>query len=369
MSRGTSDTAARKTGRHKGAPTISDVARLANCSPMTVSRVINGERSVREQTRHAVLDAIRELNYQPNRAARRLAGTDQARIALLYSNPSASYLSELLMGGLEQASLSDVHLVVERCEFERDEFAVVRRLTESGIEGFLLPSPLCDEQPLLDLLTELGVSAVAIGAGIGPEHHSAVMIDEYQAAYDMTQHIIGLGHKRIGFIIGNPHQTASGQRMQGYLDAMTAADLEVTDDLVMQGLFTYRSGYDAAVRLLDQADPPSAIFASNDDMAAAVVAVAHRRHLDVPVDLSVCGFDDTAIASTIWPELTTIRQPIADMARRAVDLLGNELRGGRSGKAFKPTHVTLDYTLVRRGSDAAPGLAPRGFRKGGSNNG
>jgi LacI family transcriptional regulator len=362
MSRGTSDTAARKTGRHKGAPTISDVARLANCSPMTVSRVINGERSVREQTRHAVLDAIRELNYQPNRAARRLAGTDQARIALLYSNPSASYLSELLMGGLEQASLSDVHLVVERCEFERDEFAVVRRLTESGIEGFLLPSPLCDEQPLLDLLTELGVSAVAIGAGIGPEHHSAVMIDEYQAAYDMTEHVIRLGHKKVGFIIGNPHQTASALRLEGFQAAMAAHNLEVPPSYLAQGLFSYRSGLDAATRLLNQPDPPSAIFASNDDMAAATVAVAHRLHLDVPVDVSVCGFDDTAIASTIWPELTTIRQPIGEMSRRAIDLLSAELKQKRGGGKVEPTTVTLGYELIRRDSDAAPTLAKRSVR-------
>src|SRR5688500_1793202 len=113
---------------NRGAPTITDVAKSANCSPMTVSRVINGERSVREETREAVLDAIKRLNYSPNRAARSLAGAAQNRIALLYANPSASYLSELLMGALEQASLSDVHLVVERCEFDKDEFAVVRRL-------------------------------------------------------------------------------------------------------------------------------------------------------------------------------------------------------------------------------------------------
>jgi LacI family transcriptional regulator len=118
------------------------------------------------------------------------------------------------------------------------------------------------------------------------------------------------------------------------------------------------------VRQLDQPDPPSAIFASNDDMAAAVVAVAHRRHLDVPVDLSVCGFDDTAFASSIWPELTTIRQPIAEMARRAVALLGDELRHGLSGKSAKPTHVTLDHMLVRRQSDAAPGLAVPALRRG-----
>ena len=350
--------------RQSGQPTISDVARVANCSPMTVSRVINNEASVREQTRQAVLDAIEQLNYKPNRAARSLAGAAQMRIALLYSNPSASYLSELLMGTLDQASRSDVHLVVEQCEFDKDEEKVVRRLIDSGIDGFLLPSPLCDEVALLDMLAGQESRAILIGPGRAHLKHSAVMIDEYQAAYDMTQHIVGLGHKRIGFIIGNPHQTASGQRLQGYLDAMTAAELEVTDGLVMQGLFTYRSGYDAAVRLLDQPDPPSAIFASNDDMAAAVVAVAHRRHLDVPVDLSVCGFDDTAIASTIWPELTTIRQPIAEMARRAVDLLASDLRSGRAGKSAKPTHVTLDYTLVRRQSDAAPGLARRAIGKG-----
>lgn len=348
----------KKTNRRQsGQPTISDVARLASCSPMTVSRVINGEASVREETREAVLAAIAQLNYSPNKAARSLAGASEIRIALLYSNPSASYLSEFLMGSLDQASRSDVHLQVERCEFGADEEKVVRRLVELGIDGFVLPSPLCDEQPLLDLLRKLKARAVLVGPGKAEAHHSAVMIDEYQAAYDMTAHIIGLGHKRIGFIVGNPHQTASGQRLSGYLDAMSEGGLDVPEGMVMQGLFTYRSGIDAATRLLDQPDPPSAIFASNDDMAAATVAVAQRRHLDVPADLSVCGFDDTAIASTIWPELTTIRQPIAEMSRRAVELLANDLRAERAGKPNKPGHLTLDYTLVRRQSDAAPGLA------------
>ena len=349
--------------RQSGQPTITDVARLANCSPMTVSRVINNEASVREATREAVLEAIKQLNYSPNRAARSLAGAAQTRFALLYSNPSASYLSEFLMGSLDQARRSDIYLVVERCDFEKDEESVVKRLVDSGINGFLLPSPLCDEQALLDMLHERGVHAVQVGPGKPDPHHSAVMIDEYQAAYDMTSHIIGLGHRKIGFIIGNPHQTASGQRLDGFLDAMRAAELEVPKSYVMQGLFTYRSGYDAAVRLLDQPDPPTAIFASNDDMAAAVVAVAHRRHLDVPVDLSVCGFDDTAFASTIWPELTTIRQPISEMSRQAVELLANELRNERSGKSAKPRHVTLDYKLIRRQSDAAPGLARDALRK------
>jgi LacI family transcriptional regulator len=345
--------------RNRGAPTISDVAREAHCSPMTVSRVINGESSVREETRATVMEAIRKLNYSPNRAARSLAGASQTRVALLYSNPSASYLSELLMGALEQASLSDVQLIVERCEFDKDEFAVVRRLVEQGIDGFVLPSPLCDEQPLLDMLTELGATAVAVGSGRAPENHSSVMIDEFQAAYDMTSHLIGLGHKRIGFIVGNPHQSASAQRLAGFNEAMAAAGLDVPSEVVAQGLFSYRSGLDAAERLLSRAQGLTAIFASNDDMAAATVAVAHRRHLDVPADLSVTGFDDTAMASTIWPELTTIRQPIGDMSRRAVELLGKELRAQQKGDRVKPTHITLGYKLIRRNSDAAPSLASR----------
>ncbi|MGE4411794.1 MAG: LacI family DNA-binding transcriptional regulator [Sphingobium sp.] len=349
----------KKRGARKqlGRPTIADVAHLAGCSPMTVSRVINKEASVREDTRKTVLAAIEQLNYSPNRAARSLAGASQLRIALLYTNPSASYLSEFLTGCLEEASHSDVHLVVERCTFGEDEQEVVRRLMRGGIDGFMLPPPLCDERPLLDLLRELGGRAILVGPGTADPDDWAVMIDEYQAAYDMTSHIIALGHKRIGFIIGNPHQTASGKRLSGYLDAMAAAGLDVPDSLVRQGLFTYRSGIDAAMYLLDQPDPPTAIFASNDDMAAAAVAVAQRRHLDVPLDLTVCGFDDTPIASTIWPELTTIRQPIHEMASQALALLATQLRTERSGKASEPVHLKLDYSIVRRQSDSSPGLA------------
>jgi LacI family transcriptional regulator len=310
-----------------------------------------------------VLETIARLKYTPNSAARSLAGASQLSVALLYSNPSVNYLSEILMGSMEQARLNNLSLVVERCDFGVDEEAVVRRIAESGIDGFIVPSPLCEEQSLLDLLRKLKVRAVLIGAGKAEPHHSAVMIDDYQAAHDMTAHIIGLGHKRIGFIIGNPQQSSSGLRLSGFLDAMAAAGLEVPESMLAQGFFTYRSGIAAAEKLLDQPDPPTAIFASNDDMAAATVAMALRRHLDVPADLTVCGFDDTAIASTVWPELTTIRQPIQEISRRALELLTNELKSVRAGRSPKPTHITLDYSLVKRQSHAAPGLARGEARK------
>ncbi|RYE93382.1 MAG: hypothetical protein EOO78_27200, partial [Oxalobacteraceae bacterium] len=131
-----------------------------------------------------------------------------------------------------------------------------------------------------------------------------------------------------------------------------------SEELVVQGMFTYRSGLDAAEHLLALDERPTAIFASNDDMAAAAVAVAHRLGLDVPGDLTVTGFDDTALATTIWPELTTVRQPIAEMAREAVQALVRQVRALREGETVEPERVRMDFELVRRQSDAAPRIRP-----------
>ncbi|QFT78710.1 Catabolite control protein A [Erythrobacter sp. THAF29] len=346
----------RTSRRGSAAPTIADVAREAKCSPMTVSRVINGEGNVREDTREEVLEAIRRLNYSPNRAARSLAGGAQLRVGLLFDNPSSSYLAEFLMGALEEATRRDVHLEVQSCDNAPDNELLVRKMSEGGITGFILPPPLCDDQSVLDMITEAGGIAIAVGPGKASGSHGAVMIDEYQAAYDMTKHIIDLGHQRIGFIIGNPEQVASGHRLKGFRAAMKDNGLEVAENLLAQGQFTYRSGMVAAEKLLSAEPRPTAIFASNDDMAAATVAVAHRRQLDVPSDVTVCGFDDTDLASSIWPELTTIRQPIREMTAKAVDLIVDAKSSRRSDRTSQ-TKILLPYKLVRRNSDAGPSLA------------
>ncbi|CCW16010.1 transcriptional regulator lacI family [Sphingobium indicum BiD32] len=323
---------------------------------MTVSRVINAERNVRNSTRDAVKAAIDQLNFAPNRAARSLAGASQLRLGLLYSNPSAAYLSEFLVGSLDQAGRSDVQLVVEKCELGDHEREVVERMISSGIDGVILPPPLCDSRAVLDILIGASVPTVVVATGCPPPQCAAISIDDRGAAQAMVRHLIGLGHVRIGFIAGNPNLTASGRRLEGYRAALAEAGRAFDEQLVADGLFTYRSGLDAADELLELENPPSAIFASNDDMAAATVAVAHRRGLDVPGDLTVCGFDDSALATTIWPELTTIHQPIADMSRAAVEMLVGMLRGKRGEAVIR--HMTLDYTLIRRQSDAAPRQRP-----------
>lgn len=340
------------------APTISDVARAAGVSTMTVSRVINGAGNVKSSTLAAVDAAIAKLNYAPNPAARSLAGAGPIRIGLLYSNPSAAYLSEFLVGVLEQASFSHVQLLVEKCVAGSDEVRVARNLIADGIDGILLPPPLCDSRPVLELLMDHDMPCVVVASGQPAAEVSAVGIDDFAAAHAMTSHLLTLGHSRVGFITGNPDQTVSACRQQGYEAAIRERGLKVDPELIAQGLFTYRSGLDAAERLLRLAQPPTAIFASNDDMAAATVAVAHSHELAVPGDLTVCGFDDTAMATTIWPELTTVRQPIGDMSRAALDLLVRKVRAQRTGTEQPGGHQRLKFALVRRQSDAAPRRRP-----------
>jgi len=344
--------------RKRTTATITDVARKAGVSPMTVSRVLNGEGNVRPTTRDVVNEAIAALNYSPNPAARSLAGAAPVRIGLLYSNPSAAYLSEFLVGSLDYASRANIQIVVEKCDGLEQAEEAAARLLRGGIEGIVLPPPLCDSLPLLEVLREANGLAVTVASGHPAPGFSAVSIDDHRAAFEMTRHIAALGHQRIGFIIGNPDQTASERRLAGYRDALESVGLPNDPTLVVQGLFTYRSGLDAAEQLVDTANPPSAIFASNDDMAAATVAVAHRHGLDVPNDLTVCGFDDTALATTIWPELTTIHQPITDMSLAAVELLVKEIRSRRAGHLDPTQHRQLAFQLVRRQSDAAPRRRP-----------
>ena len=246
--------------------------------------------------------------------------------------------------------------MVEQCDVGDLGIGAARNLIANGIDGILLPSPLNESAELRDILIAEGVPTVVLGNGAPQRELMAVDIDEVGAAHAMTRHLVSLGHRRIGFIAGAPLHTASGLRLEGYRAALTESRLPVDEGLIAQGLFTYRSGLDAAELLIDRPDPPTAIFASNDDMGAATVAVAHRLGLDVPGDLSVCGFDDTTLATVIWPELTTIHQPIANMARAGIEMLVAASRVREAG--WTREHRRLDFTLIRRQSDAPPRRRP-----------
>jgi len=354
---------ARKSARRSGkVVTIHDVARHAGVSPMTVSRVMNSEPNVREETRARVMASVKTLRYSPNLAARSLASASGIHIGIFFRNPSAGYLSELLLGSLDQSRRSGCQLVIEQCDSMEKDREVIHRLVKGGIDGVILPAPLCDSEEALRGVAEAGIPAVLVSSGRTPPEHSAVHINNFEAARVMTRHLLGLGHKRIGFINGHPAQISSGQRFRGFIEAMTEAGLTVGPHQVTQGYFDYRSGLTAAEQLLKNFNP-TAIFASNDDMALATMAIAHRRGLDVPGDLAIVGFDDTPLATTVWPELTTIRQPIADMAREAVRLLVDQIRGRRAGTSPTVIHKLLKFTLVERQSSAAVSTKPTPRRK------
>ncbi|MEN3749822.1 LacI family DNA-binding transcriptional regulator [Sphingomonas sp. HF-S3] len=342
--------------RSRGTVTVQDVARAAGVSAMTVSRVVNGGSNVRATTREAVLAAIEKLNYSPNSAARSLAAGEATQIGLLYSNPSAAYLSQFLIGALAAARRAGCHLVLEACEGERaDEQAeATRSFASTSVEGVILPPPLSEAAPVRAELEAAGIPWVSVAMGLAPENSMNVRIDDFGAASAMTRHLLELGHRRIGFIRGNPNQSSSAERYRGFLAAIEQAGLDLKDMPVEQGYFTFRSGIVATERLLDRSEAPTAIFASNDDMAAAAVGVAHRRGLHVPNDLTIVGFDDTQLATTVWPELTTIRQPTAAMAETALNLLLAGLRTQRGGEMAELDEQVLDYELIVRESSGPP---------------
>lgn len=345
---------ARKVKRISAA-TIYDVARRVGVSPMTVSRVVNGESNVREVTRAAVHKAMRELQFRPNKAARSLAGAAEIRVGLLYNNPSVAYFTEFLMGALEGSGRNGAQLVVDKCKIsdQNAAAAAVRLLVKGGINGMVLTAPISENSALIAELKAQNISIVGVGTIGADGKTTCVSIDDCRAGYDMTKYLIGLGHRRIGFIKGHPSHTSATQRFIGFEKAIREAGDRVEKPCIAQGYYSYRSGMEAAEELLSARVRPTAIFASNDDMASGAISVAHRRGFEVPRDLSVVGIDDT-VAGSLWPALTTIRQPIFDIASKATDIIVQNLRTLRSGRTPECTRVLVPHLLVERESAAPP---------------
>ncbi|QIK79591.1 LacI family DNA-binding transcriptional regulator [Sphingomonas piscis] len=336
-------------GRTRGA-TIKDVAARVGVSPMTVSRVINGQAGMRPETRAAVMAAIAELSYKPNVAARSLVTSAELRIGVIYSNPSAAFMSEFLTGAFEEAASQGARLIILRAPKGKNPTAeMMKEFLASGLSGVILTPPLGDSAALLQTLEEAGLPTATVGA-YSEANTISVRIDDRSAAYEMARHLVDLGHRRIGFISGNPDQAASAERMAGFYEAIRESQAEAA---IAQGDFSFKSGLTAAEQLLDCQPAPSAIFASNDDMAAAVVSVAHRRHLDVPGELTVVGFDDTIPAVTLWPPLTTVHQPVQKLAAEAIRLLAQRISVPGNGDGSRQQCI-LEHSIVHRDSAARP---------------
>lgn len=335
--------------------TIKEVAEEAGVSQMTVSRVLNKQKLVKESTRLRVEAAIASLNYRPNLMARGLAGGKSKLIGLAYYNPSPSYLSALLVSALKECRDLGHHLVIEDLsdiEGVLDNSVIVKRLSSIRLDGLILAPPLSSNLALLKLMQDMGIPVVALSFRDPQSNHSSVAFDDVAAAFTMTELLIEKGHKRIGFIRGPREHPSSPQRQIGYEKALKAHGIPIDKGLIFEGDFTFKSGMQLADKVLDANAPPTAVFASNDDMAAGLIAGTQRRGVKIPSELSIVGFDDTAIAAAIWPRLTTVKQPIAEMAQTAVDMISDITSANWNGQ---PAHVTIDtIQIVERESLTTP---------------
>lgn len=331
----------------KSRASIYDVAAQAGVSIKTVSRVVNNKPNISDETRARVLAVAKALSYRPNIHARGLASEHSLLIGVIFDNPCASYVSRVQLGALRECRQRGYHLVVEAFDAHSAELAAAMTalLEQSALHGVILTPPLCDHPEVLAVLKDAAIPCVLIAPTVPSASIAHVRIDEVKAGLDMTAYLIALGHRRIGFIKGDPAHGAAKARFDGYRAGLAAAGIAFAPELCVDGDFTYQSGIAAAEQLLALTPRPTAIFSSNDYMAAGVLAASQRFKLRVPEDLSIAGFDDSEIAQIVWPRLTTCRQPIAEMAAAAVSWL------------IEPTQAlgrTLAHQLIIGASTAAP---------------
>jgi LacI family transcriptional regulator len=334
-------------------PTIKDVARHANVSLKTVSRVINNELSVREETRERVQRAIDELDYEPDQSARSLRSATSYALGLVYDNPNPYYVISVQNGVLAACRDQGFGLQIHPCDSRVPDLAdelreLVRR---ARLAGLVLAPPMSERMDLIRHLAGHGIRLVRIlSAAEDPDDgYPCVYVDDRDAAYDITEHLIQLGHQRIGFLWGGAEHRSSPERFKGYEAALKAYDIPLDKKLVIPGDYSFEDGFRGARRLFALRDRPTAIFGSNDEIAAGVLAAAKANGIDVPYELSIAGFEDSPFSKQSWPALTTAKQATEDIARHAALRLIAELRPSAGAPApanrgFSPQLVIRDST-------------------------
>ncbi len=336
-------------------PTIKDVAARAQVSLKTVSRVINDEAGVHARTREQVRKAIDELGYRPDPSARSLRSAQSYAIGLLYDNPNPYYVIAMQNGVLSVCRETGYGLQIHPCDASSPRLAeeIVQLVRNARLAGIVLAPPMSEQQPLVDALVAAGITLVRIvSASSDPQDGSpCVYVDDRDAAYAITGHLIQLGHQRVGFLWGGKSHGSSWGRHQGYADALHDYGIAIDPDLVVEGDYSFDDGFRGARRLLSLEDPPTAIFGSNDEIAAGVLAAARSSGLNVPYDLSIAGFEDSPFSKQSWPALTTAKQATEDIGRLAARRLLAEIREQPEAPL---ANAGISPELVVRGSTAPP---------------
>jgi LacI family transcriptional regulator len=331
--------------------TIRDIARLAGVSIATVSRVLNDRPDVAPETREVVLEVVRRLGFSTNRSARSLSGGRTGFVGVTLPIVHAPYFSFILAGASEALYEQDMRVIL--CptlhQYER-EVTLLDRLMHGTTDGslLLLPEETSEE---LKALQEQRYPFVVVDPRVHlDEGIPSVSAAHASGAQRATEHLLSLGHRRIAAITGPEGMMSTEERRTGYHAALAAAGVMPDPELEMTSNWLISGGHEAATSLFDLKDPPTAIFAFNDNLAIGAMRAARARSVRVPEDLSIVGFDDAEEAAIVTPALTTVRQPLAEMGRMAVSLLVRLLDKQR----VEALRVELATRLIVRESTAAP---------------
>ena len=322
--------------------TINDVAKQAGVSIKTVSRVMNNEPSVRQPTREKVMEVVKSLNYKPNLAARNLAGTKAYSIAFVYDNPNAYYVIDMQNGILSACKQQGFELLIHPCSSKSDDILeeITNMVKHSRIAGVVLTPPFSEMPEFVKHILSLEVEVVRIMSGNNAPDELApcIMVNDHQASMSITQHLIDLGHKHIGFIAGQAEHLSTVERLNGYKQALQENGIDVDERLIIDGEYSFESGVHGAKQLMAEEIKPTAIFSCNDEIAAGALFSSRLMGISIPEQLSITGFENSPFSRQTWPRLTTANQPNPKIAEDAANLL--------IAKARKqaPQNIITQYT-------------------------
>ncbi len=337
-----------------------DVARHAGVSVKTVSRVLNNEPHVQSTLREKVRAAVRELGYVPSASARSLRSNRTYSIHLFSHSLRSNFVNSIQFGALQSCQEAGYRMVVTMLDqskiSDKDQLRTwFQTLVDSGRpDGVILVPPMSNDFQISEVMAELNIPVARIGPNKIDDGGATVTIDDRAAAREATQHLLDFGHTRIAFVRGKEDQDATHERFDGFSDALNAAGLDVDPDLVKPGLFDFQTGLSAGTDLLSlpKKKRPTAVFAANDDMAAGVLVAAHKLGVQVPSELSIIGFDDSEIAETMWPALTTVRQPLHQFGSVAMEML--IANSGKRSDVLGETKTLPYIMMVRQSTGPAP---------------
>lgn len=334
--------------------TIKDVAKLANVSISTVSRVLNNSGYSSEETKKKVFHAVEKLKFQKNMVAAAMIKKQTSTFGLIIPDIKNIFYADLTRVVEDTANQNGFNVIL--CNTDNDlnkEGEYVNFLIQKGIDGIIFSTPEIKDKNIKEVMkARPDLPIIILGSKISGVRVDEVLVDNYEGGYLAVEHLLKLGHEKIGFIAGQPDSYATIERQKGYKQALKDFGIEFNPNYLILDEFKITSGFNKGMEMLVNKDRPTAIFAGNDAIAVGVYKAARELGIRIPEDLSVIGFDDSQFAEIVHPSLTTIRTPIQEMGKKAVQLA---IQISKMGKNFKET-ITFQPSLIERESTSKPNI-------------